>query len=140
MIQEMLDDDTLRLYAVCNVSELPSVRLSGKKFDQASCNLNITVYGPAEEFEEIGKWFQEYNVYLQDPLMCHVDARYCNPHKLASNDVGTCPMLSDVVFQGSEQITFQDITEPMDMLDMLNSRCDLKEAKQPAVITAELKR
>ncbi|OHW90951.1 alpha-mannosyltransferase [Colletotrichum incanum] len=116
------------------------MRISGNKFNQALCNLNITVYGPAEDCEEIGNWFQEYNVYLQDPLMCHLDARYCNPHKLSSNDVGSCPMVSEIVLRVSEQINFQDITEPIDMLDMLNSRCDLEEAKQPTVITAELKR
>ncbi|WYZ45401.1 hypothetical protein EsH8_VIII_000717 [Colletotrichum jinshuiense] len=140
MIQEMLDDNTLHLYAMCNVNDSTNVRASAHKFDQASCSLNITVYGPAADFEDIGNWLQEYNVYLQEPLMCHLDTRYYNPHKLSSNDVESCLMVSEVVSQVFGQINFQDIMEPIDMLDILNSRCDLEEARQPTVITSELKR
>ncbi|KAJ0164942.1 putative matrix-associated actin-dependent regulator of chromatin subfamily [Colletotrichum tanaceti] len=104
------------------------------------CNLDITVYGPFSEFEEIGNWFQEYDVYLQDPVHCHLDAPYANPHKLSSDDLSCCPMLSQVVSQSSDQGCLQDITDRIDMLDMLNSRSDLDEADQPTVIATELKR
>ncbi|KAK2028566.1 hypothetical protein LX32DRAFT_673422 [Colletotrichum zoysiae] len=140
MIQEMLDDDTLRLYVMCDAGELSGTRGSAQKFQQLSCSLSITVYGPADDFDEIGNWFQAYNVYLQDPLICHLDTRYCNPHKLSFNSVECCIMVSEIVSSASKHIELQDITEPVDMLDMLNSRCDLEEAKQPVVITAELKR
>ncbi|KAK2060825.1 hypothetical protein LY76DRAFT_568195 [Colletotrichum caudatum] len=140
MIQEMLDDDTLRLYVMCDAGEFPDTRGSVQKFQQLSCNLSITVYGPADDFDEMGNWLQAYNVYLQDPLMCHLNTRYCNPHKLSFNSVECCIMVSEIVSHGSKHIDLQDITEPVDMLDMLNSRCDLEEAKQPVVITAELKR
>lgn len=140
MIQDLLDDNLLRLFTMCTVSETSGTRKTSQKFIQTHCNLAITVYGPFSEFEEIGNWFQEYDVYLQDPVHCHLDAPYANPHKLASNDLTWCPMVSQVVLQISDQVCMQDITDRIDMLDMLNSRSDLEEANQPTVMATELKR
>ncbi|KAK2745444.1 hypothetical protein CKAH01_18266 [Colletotrichum kahawae] len=44
-----------------------------------------------------------------------------------------------MVTQSLEQIIFKDITESIDVLDILRSRSDLEEAIQPEIITAELK-
>ncbi|WQF88244.1 Putative helicase, P-loop containing nucleoside triphosphate hydrolase, SNF2-like domain superfamily [Colletotrichum destructivum] len=140
MIQELLDDDLLRLFTMCTVSETSDTRKANQRFIQMHCNLEITVYGPFSEFEEIGNWFQEYDVYLQDPVHCHLDAPYANPHKLSSNDLTWCPMVWQVVSQSSDQVFLKDITDRIDMLDMLNSRSDLEEANQPTVIATELKR
>lgn len=135
MIQEMINDDELQLYAMCDIKES-----ANGKFVQVPCGLDITVYGPAAEFEGIGDWFQGYNIYLQDPRDCHMDAQYCNPHKLSFGGIGACPMVSEMVSQTLEQIIFKDITESMDVLDILRSRSDLEETAQPGIITAELKR
>lgn len=69
-----------------------------------------------------------------------MDAQYCNPHKLSFGGIGACPLVSEMVSQSLDQIIFKDITESIDVIDILRSRSDLEEAAQPGIITAELKR
>ncbi|RFU25005.1 hypothetical protein B7463_g11336, partial [Scytalidium lignicola] len=99
----------------------------------------ITVYGPLELFEEIGSWFQDYEVYLQDPRACHLDVRYCNPQKLSSDDLDSCQLLSQVISQIFMSAHLQDITQRPSLLDILSSNVDLEETSQPRAIRTTLK-
>ena len=140
MIQGLLDEQALDLHVSCTLDGEPKTRSSSRSSALSPCVLDITVYGPLELFEEIGSWFQEYEVYLQDPRVCHLDVRYCNPHRLSSNDLDSCPLVSEVVSQISTLVHLQDITERPDLLDILSSHIELEETPQPAVIRTVLKR
>jgi hypothetical protein len=140
MIQGLLDDKSLEIFALCTIdTDAPRPR-SGASYSQASCSLDITVYGPSELFNEIGEWFQEYNVYLQDPRNCDldVDVRYWNPQRLSSSDLKLCPYVSQVVLLGSGLVQFQEIDEQPDLLDIISGQDDLEEATAPKVIRAAL--
>ncbi|EQB57127.1 hypothetical protein CGLO_02764 [Colletotrichum gloeosporioides Cg-14] len=142
MIHDLLDDvdnDELVLYVMCYLDDIHSIQRSSK-FQQVECRLTITVYGSVEDTTEVGNWFQQYEVYLQDPLVCHQNAPYYNPHKLSSEDPGTCLMLADVVDQSTSHIQLQDINSGLDMLDLLSSRQILDEARQPKAILSPLKK
>ncbi|KAL5382782.1 hypothetical protein DPSP01_006341 [Paraphaeosphaeria sporulosa] len=137
MVQGLLDEKTLQLHTTCTVN----IDSAPKRTDfgaQTSCTLEITVFGPWELFASIGLWFQEYDVYLQDPRTCHLDVKYCNPHKLASGDLETCPTLSEVTSRKIGLGYMQDITSRPDLLDLLNGQNDLEEAPTPSVIQAHL--
>jgi hypothetical protein len=81
MIQGLLDEPTLTLHVSC----IPHDNSTTKKLGQIStlfpCDLEITVYGDSDLFEQIGIWFQAYGIYLQDPRACHHDVKYYNPHR-----------------------------------------------------------
>jgi hypothetical protein len=140
MIQGLLDEESLALYVLCIVDvDLTNLRRA-KSYEQISCTLEITVYGPLELFEEIGSWFQDYEIYLQDPGQCHLDVKYCNPQKLSSDDLDTCPMVSEVVLRASEIIQLQDIIGRPELLDILTSHADLDETPQPRAICTNLQR
>jgi hypothetical protein len=140
MMQGLLEENTLRLFVSCKLDvENPSKR-STAIFAQLSCTLEITVYGPVELFETIGQWFQDYDVYLQDPRTCHLDVRYCNPQKLSSDDFESCPLVSELVSQTSGLVHLQEVVERPDLLDSISSQADLKEAPRPSLIRAELHR
>lgn len=100
--------------------------------------LEITVFGPWELFASIGLWFQEYDVYLQDPRTCQLDVKYCNPHKLASGDLKACPTLSEITSRKVGLGYMQDVTPRPDLLDLLNGQNDLEEAPTPSVILTHL--
>ncbi|KAL7928886.1 SNF2 family N-terminal domain-containing protein [Trichoderma chlorosporum] len=138
MIQGLLDESAIKLYTSCSLHDEPSVRKSSKGLSQLSCVLDITVYGPWELFEQIGIWFQEYGVYLQDPRICHADAKYCNPHRLSSDGFDSCLMLSQVVSHTNISSYFQNITDGPDLLDILSSNVELEETQQPKAIRATL--
>lgn len=140
MIQGLLDEQALDLHVSCTLDSEPAARKSSRSFVQLSCVLDITVYGPLNLFEEIGTWFQEYEVYLQDPQVCHLNVRYSNPQRLSSDDLDSCPLVSEVVSQTSRLAHLQDVTERPDLLDILSSYVELEESPQPAVIRAVLKR
>ncbi|KAF2446161.1 hypothetical protein P171DRAFT_430373 [Karstenula rhodostoma CBS 690.94] len=137
MVQGLLDEETLQLYTLCtaNADSAPTRAELGA---QTSCTLEITVFGPWELFASIGLWFQDYDVYLQDPRTCHLNVKYCNPHKLALENLGTCPTLSEITSRKVGLGYMQDITARPDLLDLLNGQNDLEEAPTPSVIQAHL--
>jgi hypothetical protein len=140
MIQGLLDEQALDLHVSCTLDGEPAARKSYRSSVQSPCVLEITLYGPLELFEEIGSWFQEYEVYLQDPRECHLDVRYCNPQRLSSDDLDSCPFVSESISQASKLVHLQGIAERPDLLDILSNHVDLKETEQPAVIRTALKR
>lgn len=142
MIQGLLDEKTLSLYISCAIddSHIVEAQQTSRSSLPIQCYLEITVYGPVEIFDEIGTWFEEYQVYLQDPRECHLEVKYYNPHRLSSDDLASCPLISEVVAQNSNALQLETIPQQGDLLDMLSSHNDLEEALQPRVIKRELRR
>ncbi|EHK42608.1 hypothetical protein TRIATDRAFT_224421 [Trichoderma atroviride IMI 206040] len=140
MVQGLLDESTLTLHVSC----IPNDDISKKKSGQISalfpCDLEVTVYGDSDLFEQIGVWLQAYGVYLQDPRACHQDVKYCNPHRLSSDDFESCPLLSQAISHALKVSSFQGITEGPDLLDILSSNVELEETPQPASIQTVLQR
>lgn len=141
MIQGLLDEPSLSLEVFCSVNDGTAPKNTGRVFLQHPCMLSITVYGPLEQFNDIGSWFQDYELYLQDPIQLgELDVRYCNPHRLSSDDLASCPLLSDFITQTSTLVGFEELVSQPDVLDILSSHADLEEAPQPTAIRASLKR
>ncbi|KAL6900038.1 hypothetical protein GGI43DRAFT_406165 [Trichoderma evansii] len=138
MIQGLLDESALNLHVSCIPNDNLSGRKSGRSSTQVPCDLEITVYGNSDLFEQIGIWFQAYGEYLQDPRACHHDVKYWNPHRLSSDDFESCPLLSQVISHALKSFSYQGITEGPDLLDILSSNVDLEEAPQPAAIQTAL--
>ena len=140
MIQGLLDEEKLKLYVLCTIDTDQTNQRRNRSREQISCMLEITVYGPLELFEEVGSWFQEYEIYLQDPRLCDLDVKCCNPQKLSSDDMDACPMVSEIISRESEVVQLQDIPGRPELLDILTSHADLEETAQPPVICTPLKR
>ncbi|KAI6084099.1 SNF2 family N-terminal domain-containing protein [Hypoxylon rubiginosum] len=141
MIQGLLDEQSLQLFVSCITNTGQITSKPSKSSRISKCILEITVYGPFELFGEIGSWFQEYEIYLQDPRVCYVNTKYCNPQRLSSGNPGSCPFVSDVINRSEivqEQV--QNMPTQSDMLDIFSSHCDLDEATQPTAIKTTLKK
>jgi SNF2 family DNA or RNA helicase len=140
LIHGLLSETSLRLRATCATEAGSIPRRSNSAASQVPCILSITVYGPQELIDEIGDWFQLQDVYLQDPIACHFDVPYCNPHRLSSAESSSCPRLVDVVSESSRPLHFQDLPERPDILDLITGQDDLDETKPPRAIRARLHR
>jgi hypothetical protein len=142
MIQGLLDEKSLELHVSCLIDDFHSVdaQKPPRGLSTISCNLEISVYGPLELFDELGTWFEHYQIYLQDPRECHREVRYCNPHRLSTDDISACPLLYDIISQSSKSLQLEIIAQQPDLLDELSSHEDLEEAPQPSVIKRELRR
>jgi hypothetical protein len=91
--------------------------------------------------EELGSFFQSYDIYLQDPVNCDLDIKYCNPHRLSSVDFASCPMTSAINSPNPlELMTLESVPEHSELLAILNTNEDLPEALQPDAIQTPLER
>ncbi|KAI1208369.1 SNF2 family N-terminal domain-containing protein [Annulohypoxylon truncatum] len=140
MIQGLLDEQTLDLHVNCVLNTQPARSKSFRKLNLLQCTLEITIYGPMDLYDEIGSWFQDYEIYLQDPRTCHLDVKYYNPQRLSSDNLESCPLVSEVINMTSSLIPLQHVAEQTDMLDVLSNRADLEETPQPEAIRTTLKR
>ncbi|KAG8668042.1 hypothetical protein FPOAC1_007403 [Fusarium poae] len=142
MIQDLLDETCLELHVSCIIGGFQSADAMKSPHGPSTipCSLEISVYGPLSIFEELGAWFEHYQVYLQDPRECHREVRYCNPHRLSTDDISTCSLLSDFISQSSSSLELVSTANQSDLLDELCSHENLEEAPQPSVIKQELKR
>ncbi|KAI8630511.1 SNF2 family N-terminal domain-containing protein [Xylariaceae sp. FL1651] len=140
MIHGLLHEDTLQLFVTCIISKDSSASKSARCLKITPCSIEITIYGPLELLEEIGDWFQEQDIYLQDPRLCHLNVRYCNPQRLSSCEVRLCPLVSDVTTKKTLSVQMKAISSHPNFLDALNSRDDLYEAQQPTAIRSVMKR
>jgi hypothetical protein len=142
LLQAILDETSLRIQVTC----IPDDRNNGARKTVGllprliACSLSIILYGPKELFEEIGTFFQDYDIYLQDPLDCDLNVRYCNPHRLSSTDLSLCPMTHDLQTNILEAFEIQPTSCHSALLDMLDPQEDLPEASQPAEIRTQLER
>lgn len=140
MLKGLRDEPSLRLVvSCCMIGDLS--KRGDRQFARKPCSLSITVCGPFELFDEIGTWFQEYDIYLQDPAHAvGFDMRYCNPHRLSFNDLQSCGLVSTLLAQNTKHVGFEPVAEQPDALDILSSHADLEEAMQPQMISTPLKR
>lgn len=144
LIEGILDETSLRLQVTCALNTEEKSLLKTRRFlpQIIPCSLSIIVYGPANLCNDLGDYFQDYDIYLQDPRSCDMDVRYCNPHRLSSVDLSRCPMtselsLGDVVMDVSR---LKEIPAQTDLLAILNSQGELEEAPQPHAISTTLER
>ena len=144
LIQALLDEPALQIEVRCTIeSDGQQTRKSRRPLARMiPCVLSIILYGPMELFEEIGEFFQDYDMYLQDPRACTREVKYYNPHRLSSADLESCPMTSDVGRVGFLEAgtDLLDAPAPPDLLALLNSQGDLAETDQSTVIKTSLER
>ncbi|KAI1273078.1 SNF2 family N-terminal domain-containing protein [Xylaria sp. FL0933] len=145
MLQAMLDEPAILLQVDCTVDDMNNDRPKRSRCTSriVTCSLTIVLYGPLSLSEEIGIFFQSYDIYLQDPRHCDRDVRYCNPHRLSSADHMSLPMTSEISSM-TETITGPGVAELMpersELLAILNTNEELLEAPQPEAIRTSLER
>ena len=142
VVQGLLDETSLDLHASCAIDSSQTLELhkDPRALTTVPCTLEITIYGPKDLFDELGSWFDDYQIFLQDPRECHRDVPYCNPHRLSLQDFSSAQLLSEVVAQSSDALQLEAIPQQPDLLNDLNSHEDLEEASQPSAIKRELRR
>lgn len=141
MLYAVLEETSLRLEVSCTMNIEGPSKAVDRVFFQRPCLLNMTMFGPLLLFDKIGSFFEEYEVYLQDPLQLgEHDGRYCNPHRLSSSDLASCPLLSEFLAQSSHITRFEAVSQQPDLLDILSSHTELDEHPQPQAIGTSLKR
>ncbi|KAI1353446.1 SNF2 family N-terminal domain-containing protein [Xylaria sp. FL0043] len=145
MLQAMLDEPAVMLQVDCTVDDTNNERPKRNRCASRTitCSLTIVLYGPLSLSEELGVFFQSYDIYLQDPRYCVWEVRYCNPHRLSSADHVSLPMTSEISSM-TRSITGPGGAELMpersELLAFLDTNEELLEAPQPEAIRTSLER
>ncbi|KAG7404212.1 Helicase-like transcription factor [Fusarium oxysporum f. sp. rapae] len=103
----------------------PGPQMSGKRIPgySSQCTLDIIIYGSSDLSQDVGSFFEEYELYLQDPINLNPsDVKY-------TFDLGksTVPLATTI-----------DINDDPELLDIIFSHQDLAEATQPRSIRTPL--
>lgn len=114
--------------------QINSVTLTMKR-----CLVNIIIYGRSTLLEDVGSFFEEHDIHLQNPEGCQMIVPYNNPHKLPTPD-GQLILTSELSGPHSNTIFIEEEQRGADLLDELTSQHDLAEAEQPPSIRTGLQR
>lgn len=135
----LLDEKELELEIACFIDATQSSKTKFTTPLSTPCRLKVTLFGPVSLFEEVGSFFEDHNLYLQDPVNCSRNVLYRNPHKLS---VGCGPDLwtSDLDREHSNCVMIEATQPRPELIDVLNSQEDLVETKQPGSIRSMMKK
>ncbi|KAH8652844.1 SNF2 family N-terminal domain-containing protein [Ilyonectria robusta] len=149
----LLEELTLELQVACTVSiDPPKLMSNGKPLRvsglTSKCSLDIILYGPIELSDAICTFIEECNeyledqrkLYLQDPVGCDRNVRYCNPHRLPPLDPECIQFTFDLAHKRQNLVELEDIEPRPELMEILNSQEDLPEALQPPAIATSLER
>lgn len=114
-------------------------QLNGSMPSIRKCLVDIIIYGPPSYFEEVGSFFEDHDIHLQDPEDCQLDLPYQNPHKLPNQD-GKTMLTSESKRRTDQVLIIEEEQRGADLLDTLNSQQDLAETEQPPSIRTKLQR
>ncbi|UKZ62119.1 uncharacterized protein TrAtP1_003379 [Trichoderma atroviride] len=127
------ENEDLTLQIICYVDAIrPSIAPLS-----TPCRLDMILFGPYSLFEDVGSFFEEYNLYLQDPVGCSQNVLYRNPHKLSTEselDIWTFTLDEDF----AAPVSVEHAQTRLDSIDILNSQQDWAETKQPGSIRTRM--
>jgi len=116
----------------------PAAPSSGKRIQGSSkppYSVSVIIYGPIEMFDDIGIFFQECGLYLQDPIRCDRNVPYRNPHRLSVPE-DQVQLTFDLMQSRSDSSTRQ-LHKP-DSLDGLIIHRELLELETPHLLKTQL--
>ncbi|KAL7799056.1 SNF2 family N-terminal domain-containing protein [Trichoderma ceciliae] len=134
----LLDEKDIELQVTCSVDIAKSSKSRFTAPISTPCRLNMVLFGPLRLFEEVGSFFEDHNLYLQDPVDCSRNVLYRNPHKL-SVEYGPAVWTSDLTKDHSNSATIEETQTRPELIDVLNSQEDLVETPQPGSIQSVMK-
>ncbi|KIW17867.1 hypothetical protein PV08_05062 [Exophiala spinifera] len=140
ILRELDSDARISIQVRCVLSRAdtqgPKHR-DGRLFSEVRATLAAIIYGPYLLYDQVGDFFEDCDVCLQDPPAgCARNVRYRNPHKLCGQD-SDAPMTVDTALLARHDNTVnQELsTEHLDHLDFNG---DLPEAEVPSALCTQL--
>ncbi|KAJ8067482.1 hypothetical protein OCU04_004826 [Sclerotinia nivalis] len=98
--------------------------------------LCVIFYGVIEAFEDVGEFFQECQMYLQDPFHCDRDVKYMNPHMLRSQEEE--PVTTASITSESITCLAGNVSSQVDLFAVLRNEDNIEEAETPMAIETPL--
>lgn len=135
--QALSEDGTLELQVLISLAPLKSTKYRKLKMRCEPCELpaSVIIYGPLDACEDVGRFCQVCEIYLQDPTGCDRNVPYRNPHRMWSPS-DPVRMTFDMGSMEMHTNTTTIITE--NPLDTIFSSDHLMEFDTPALLQTTL--
>ncbi|KAF1952458.1 hypothetical protein CC80DRAFT_552277 [Byssothecium circinans] len=139
IIEALISDGAFEIQVSLSPLEQALIRERLRKCTSQSNTLlaSLIIYGPLEAFDAVGTFFQDCELYLQDPIGCDRNIPYHNPHRLTSPS--SPPRMT---FDFDSPSVHPKVTRlrHTDLLDVLTSSMNLPEAQTPSLLRTPLLR
>ncbi|KAF2001861.1 hypothetical protein P154DRAFT_521342 [Amniculicola lignicola CBS 123094] len=138
-ILEVLTNDVNLHTQILICSPMGVTRSQGQRYldePKVTTTVLVIIYGPIELFEDIGSFFQECGLYLQDPTGCDRNVPYRNPHRLQSHTMENLMTYDLCSHSGSVSATQ---SYDVDVLDAFVTPRDFSELETPSLLSIQLK-
>jgi hypothetical protein len=134
ILRGLSEEQSIGLQLLCTIELNRKALVSKPKLSSLSAYLSIIIYGPLDLFEDVGKFVEECDTYLQDPHGCDRNVKYRNPHRLSGLDPDV-PMTLDLV---QLTINHEKAPSPVDLLAGFESDEFLPVTEAPSALRTAL--
>ena len=118
--------------------EIQPILQRDTKYPTAS--LSIIIYGPLDDFDELGIYLTEQRRFLQQPHSCSRNVEYRNPHLLSGLDDNAPSTFGLCQTRVVEEKTLSVLPGKIDVLNDLESHQAIAEAETPKLLKTPLYR
>ncbi|PQE21378.1 hypothetical protein CJF30_00008251 [Rutstroemia sp. NJR-2017a BBW] len=124
----------------CTV-EIQDEKTQGKvedheKRSQIKVSVSVIFYGVMEAYEYVGEFFQECQMFLQDPFHCDRNVKYMNPHMLHRREEE--PITTASITLESVTCLTANASPQIDLFTVLRNEDNIEEAETPMAIKTRL--
>jgi SWI/SNF-related matrix-associated actin-dependent regulator of chromatin subfamily A3 len=88
ILQTLYEDILIDVQIILSPHQASVMKRQKRRFGQTQdlVSFSVILYGPKLIAEDVGRFCQDCEIYLQEPRNCDRDVPYCNPHCLSSVD------------------------------------------------------
>ena len=117
---------------------IPTKPKGEERGSHAIVRLSVILYGPLRNFDEVGEYLDNCEIYLQDPKGCDRNVRYRNPHRLSGLS-SHAPFTIDQELCESMK-SCERAFQPVDYLAEVDTKTNLPETNASDAIARPLLR
>ena len=135
-LNSMLSEKSLHIQMHCRIGLGSASHARPRNRANKHCGLSVIVYGPSSSADQVGKYLQAYELYLQDPEYFDYNAPYLNPHCLFSSE-------GEILMTGSMQSsskTIEAVNLQGSIFDNRSGVKVLRETETPMCMRTSLRR
>jgi hypothetical protein len=141
LLQALIDEPAISLQVRCTILSraMTPTKNQARFRARTPCTIAIIMYGPNGLFDDIGQFFEDHDICLEDPIRCDRNVLYRNPHLMSCNNVSECLFTSEMD-KRNLKAELLSLPAPKDLLEDFNNNEDLAEAEQPIGLKTKLER
>ncbi|KAH0560094.1 hypothetical protein GP486_003387 [Trichoglossum hirsutum] len=137
ILRGLSDEHSIDIQLLCTIElnrQALGIKAKKSKISGPAAHLSTIIYGPFGLFEDVGKFVEGYDMYLQDPRGCNRNVKYRNPHRLSGLDADA-PMTLEL---SQFTVSYEEAPSMVGLLADFESDEFLAETEAPPALRTDL--